>query len=138
MTFDSKFSEILNIEETPKQEVLAPEVKPVEEKKDSIVEDDYEYARNNLRDLIDHGMSDLETVMELGRSSESARVFEVGASMMKNLVDANKDLLDLAKKKKDITQEKSDKPQNVTNALFVGSTAELQNLIQGKTDGSRT
>ena len=123
MTFDNKFSELLDID-PPEQEVLDPTFKNKE------VDDDYDYARRNLRDLIDSGMNDLNSVMDIARQSESPRAFEVATNLIKTLADTNKDLLDLAKKKKDLTQEKN--TQNVTNALFVGSTADLQKLIQGK------
>ena len=122
MTFNSKFSEVLNID-PPNQEVIEPSI-------NNEVEDDYDYARKNLRDLIDSGMSDLNTVMDIARQSESPRAFEVATNLLKTLTDTNKDLLELAKKKKDLTQEKETK--NVTNALFVGSTADLQKMIQGK------
>jgi DNA-binding ferritin-like protein len=122
MTFDNKFSELLDID-PPDQEVLEPSFKNKE------VDDDYDYARRNLRDLIDSGMNDLNSVMDIARQSESPRAFEVATNLIKTLADTNKDLLDLAKKKKDLTQEKN--TQNVTNALFVGSTADLQKLIQG-------
>ena len=122
MTFDNKFSELLDID-PPEQEVLEPSFKNKE------VDDDYDYARRNLRDLIDSGMNDLNSVMDIARQSESPRAFEVATNLIKTLADTNKDLLDLAKKKKDLTQEKN--TQNVTNALFVGSTADLQKLIQG-------
>ena len=122
MTFNDKFSEILNID-PPVQEVIAPSI-------NNEVEDDYDYARKNLRDLIDSGMGDLNTVMDIARQSESPRAFEVATNLMKTLTDTNKDLLELAKKKKELTQEKN--TQNVTNALFVGSTADLQKMIQGK------
>lgn len=122
MTFDNKFSELLDID-PPEQEVLEPSFKNKE------VDDDYDYARRNLRDLIDLGMNDLNSVMDIARQSESPRAFEVATNLLKTLADTNKDLLDLAKKKKDLTQEKN--TQNVTNALFVGSTADLQKLIQG-------
>ena len=123
MTFDNKFSELLDID-PPEQEVLEPSFKNKE------VDDDYDYARRNLRDLIDLGMNDLNSVMDIARQSESPRAFEVATNLLKTLADTNKDLLDLAKKKKDLTQEKN--TQNVTNALFVGSTADLQKMIQGK------
>lgn len=127
MTFENKMGEILQIEPN-KQEVLSPD----NSNKD--VEDDYDYARRNLRDLIDSGMGDLDRVMEIARQSESPRAFEVATNLLKTLTDTNKDLLELAKKKKDLTQEK-EKAQTVTNnALFVGSTADLQKLIQNKSE----
>ena len=129
MSFNNKMGEILDIEPM-KQEVLAPD----NSNKD--VEDDYDYARRNLRDLIDSGMGDLDRVMEIARQSESPRAFEVATNLLKTLTDTNKDLLELAKKKKDLTQEKEkERAQTVTNnALFVGSTADLQKLIQNKSE----
>jgi hypothetical protein len=127
MSFENKMGEILQIEPN-NQEVLSPD----NSNKD--VEDDYDYARRNLRDLIDSGMGDLDRVMEIARQSESPRAFEVATNLLKTLTDTNKDLLELAKKKKDLTQEK-EKAQTVTNnALFVGSTADLQKLIQNKSE----
>ena len=123
--------EILQIEPN-KQEVLSPD----NNNKD--VEDDYDYARRNLRDLIDSGMGDLDRVMEIARQSESPRAFEVATNLLKTLTDTNKDLLELAKKKKDLTQEKEKAHTVTNNALFVGSTADLQKLIQGKDDGRNT
>lgn len=125
MSFDSKFSQVLNIDPPNEVEVIEPNI-------NKQIEDDYDYARRNLRDLIDSGMGDLDRVMEIARQSESPRAFEVATNLLKTLTDTNKDLLELAKKKKDILQTKEDKPQNVTNALFVGSTADLQKLIQGE------
>ena len=125
MSFDSKFSQVLNIDPPNEVEVIEPNI-------NKKIEDDYDYARRNLRDLIDSGMGDLDRVMEIARQSESPRAFEVATNLLKTLTDTNKDLLELAKKKKDILQTKEDKPQNVTNALFVGSTADLQKLIQGE------
>ena len=127
MGFNDKMGEILNIQ-SEEQEIIAPD----NSNKD--VEDDYDYARRNLRDLIDSGMGDLDRVMEIARQSESPRAFEVATNLLKTLTDTNKDLLELAKKKKDLTQEK-EKVQTVTNnALFVGSTADLQKLIQNKSE----
>ena len=127
MGFNDKMGEILSIQ-SEEQEVIAPD----NSNKD--VEDDYSYARRNLRDLIDSGMGDLDRVMEIARQSESPRAFEVATNLLKTLTDTNKDLLELAKKKKDLTQEK-EKTQTVTNnALFVGSTADLQKLIQNKSE----
>ena len=77
-------------------------------------------------------MGDLDRVMEIARQSESPRAFEVATNLLKTLTDTNKDLLELAKKKKDLTQEKENAQTVTNNALFVGSTADLQKLIQNK------
>jgi hypothetical protein len=100
------------------------------------VDKDYHYARDNMYDVIEKGTEALDYLLELAKQSEHPRAFEVVSTLTKTLVDANKDLLDLQQKLKKIKQEdnKSDStsPQNVTNALFVGSTSDLQKLLKGE------
>jgi hypothetical protein len=99
------------------------------------VDDDYEYARKNLRTLIDNGKDVMENLSFLAKEGESPRAYEVIGQLIKTLADTNKDLLNLAKVKKDIKQEtkqEQSSPTQVNNTLFVGSTAELQQLIASK------
>jgi hypothetical protein len=99
------------------------------------VDDDYEYARKNLRTLIDNGKDVMENLSFLAKEGESPRAYEVIGQLIKTLADTNKDLLNLAKVKKDIKQEtkqEHNSPTHVNNTLFVGSTAELQQLIASK------
>ena len=104
-------------------------------KNDDDIQKDYKYARENLYDVIERGTEALDYLLEVAKASEHPRAFEVVGSLTKTLVDANKDLLDIQKKVKDLQKEESkDSPQNVTNALFVGSTADLQKLIKGEND----
>ena len=93
---------------------------------------DYEYARNNLKSIIENGSMALQELSSIASTSESPRAFEVFAQMVKNLSDANKDLLEIQKKLKMLKGEEKKDPSQVTNALFVGSTAELQKIIKGK------
>ena len=72
-------------------------------------------------------------MLEVAKASEHPRAFEVVGSLTKTLVDANKDLLDIQKKVKDL-QKEDEIPQNVTNALFVGSTTELQKMLKKNID----
>lgn len=104
-------------------------------KHDDDIEKDYKYARENLYDVIERGTEALDALLELAKASEHPRAFEVVGSLTKTLVDANKDLLDIQKKVKELQREEAkESPQNVTNALFVGSTADLQKLIKGSDD----
>lgn len=104
-------------------------------KNDDDIQKDYKYARENLYDVIERGTEALDYLLEVAKASEHPRAFEVVGSLTKTLVDANKDLLDIQKKVKDLQKEEAkDSPQNVTNALFVGSTADLQKLIKGEND----
>lgn len=90
--------------------------------------DDFEYARGNMINIIEKGNEALDGILNVAGQSQQPRSYEVAATLIKTLVDAQKDLLELQKKKKDLTGETSTK--NVTNNLFVGSTAELQKLIK--------
>lgn len=93
---------------------------------------DYTYARENLYDVIEKGTSALDELVHLAKASEHPRAFEVVSQLTKTLVDANKDLLEIQKKVKSLRKEDEQKgPNSVTNALFVGSTSELQKLIKG-------
>lgn len=96
------------------------------------IDTDYRYARENLYDIIENGSHALHELVEIAKSSEHPRAFEVVASLMKTLTDANKDLLEVQAKVKKLKQEENIQtgPNNVTNALFVGSTTELQNMLK--------
>ena len=98
---------------------------------DDIIKD-YEYSRANLYSLIEKGQEAINGIMELASEGGSPRAYEVVGQLIKTLSDTNKDLLDLGKKVKDLKSKKDDTQQpsqHITNALFVGSTAELQKLI---------
>jgi len=104
-------------------------------KNDDDITKDYTYARENMYDVIERGTEALDYLLELAKASEHPRAFEVVSTLTKTLVDANKDLLEVQTKLKKLREEeKQDSPQNVTNALFVGSTADLQKLIKGDDD----
>ncbi len=130
-TVDEKLNDIFEI--VPAQEVVTNQVTVVTE--NETVEDDYEYARKNLRTLIDNGKDVMENLTFLAKEGESPRAYEVIGQMIKTLADTNKDLLNLAKQRKELQQKKDEEtqsPTHVTNALFVGSTAELQKLLNNK------
>ena len=105
-----------------------------EEKTD--IKRDYEYTRGQLYSLIEKGQEAIDGIMEISQESGSARAYEVTGQIIKSVADATDKLLDLQKKLRDIEEPKEKGPNNVTNALFVGSTAELQKLLKkGKLDG---
>lgn len=93
------------------------------------VEDDFEYARGNLISAIEKGQEALSGILDVAGMSQHPRAYEVAATLIKTVSDANKDLLELQKRKKELTGE-SAAPTTVNNNLFVGSTAELQQLIK--------
>lgn len=97
------------------------------------VEQDAEFARKNIRNLIEKGTVAMDKLLNVADASEHPRAYEVAAGLIKNLADLNKDLLEIQKKKKDLSPQESTssgKNVNVNNAVFVGSTAELVKLLK--------
>jgi|DEB0MinimDraft_10_1074344.scaffolds.fasta_scaffold19099_2 hypothetical protein len=96
------------------------------------VNNDYAYSRQTYYDLIEKGRESLEDMIEVARASEHPRAYEVLSGMIKNISDVNDKLMDLNKKQIDINK-KDDEPKqigNTTNNVFLGSTADLQKLLQ--------
>ena len=95
------------------------------------IDKDYEYTRGNLYSIIEKGQEAINGILELAQESEMPRAYEVAGQLIKSVSDATDKLMDLQKKLKDVEEEKVSKgPSNVTNALFVGSTADLAKLIK--------
>ena len=132
-----KFDEIddaLEIVTDKSEPIEIEDVKSVKYEKDDL-DRDYEYTRGHLYSLIEKGQEAIDGIMEISQESGSARAYEVTGQIIKSVADATDKLLDLQKKVKDIKEPKDKGPNNVTNALFVGSTAELQKLLKkGKLD----
>ena len=95
------------------------------------IEKDYEYTRGNLYSIIEKGQEAINGILELAQDSEMPRAYEVAGQLIKSVSDATDKLMDLQKKLKDVEEESKQKgPSTVNNALFVGSTAELQKLLK--------
>lgn len=103
---------------------------------DNQVVDDFEFARRNLMDAIEQGQSALAEIVSVAGMSQHPRAYEVVATLLKTVADANKDLLELQKRKKDLTGI-GPAPTTVNNNLFVGSTAELQQLIKKQNEQAK-
>ena len=120
-------------------EIVSKEIESVENKIEKIAKEsddlkkDYEYTRGNLYSIIEKGQEALNGILELAQESEMPRAYEVAGQLIKNVADATDKLIYLQKKLKDIDEQKIKGPTNVTNALFVGSTAELSKLLKSKT-----
>ena len=107
--------------------------KPDRLTKDDITKD-YEYTRGNLYSIIEKGQEAINGILELAQDSEMPRAYEVAGQLIKSVSDATDKLMDLQKKVKDVNKEEEAKsPTTVNNALFVGSTAELQKLLKKNT-----
>ena len=109
---------------------ITPEQKPDRLTKTDI-DKDYEYTRGNLYSIIEKGQEAINGILELAQESEMPRAYEVAGQLIKSVSDATDKLMDLQKKLKDVEEETKGKgPSTVNNALFVGSTAELQKLLK--------
>ena len=135
MTTTNKLDETFNI--APTEVVEADEVKPAVgiQKPDRLtkndIEKDYEYTRGNLYSIIEKGQEAINGILELAQDSEMPRAYEVAGQLIKSVSDATDKLMDPQKKLKDVEEETQQKgPSTVNNALFVGSTAELQKLLK--------
>jgi uncharacterized protein YaaN involved in tellurite resistance len=92
---------------------------------------DYEYTRGNLYSLIEKGQEAINGILELAQEGQQPRSYEVVGQLIKSVGDVSDKLIDLQQKMKDLNkEEKSSSPTTVNNALFVGSTAELQKLLK--------
>ena len=100
-------------------------------KEDDKIKSDYDYSRETYYDLIEKGREGLEDMIHVARESEHPRAYEVVSTIMKTLVDANKDLVSMSAKKQESEEDKGPSEKAMTNNnLFVGSTAELQQLLK--------
>ena len=128
--FDS-IDEALNVESSivPSEE-LPKSIQKREEKTD--ISKDYEYTRANLYSLIEKGQEAINGIMELAGEGGSPRAYEVAGQLIKSVADTTDKLIDLQKKLKDVEEDTGSKgPNTVTNnAVFVGSTTELQKLLK--------
>jgi len=121
--FDIQSTEIEKVEVESKIEKISSQVDDIKK--------DYEYTRGNLYSIIEKGQEAINGILELAQESDMPRAYEVAGQLIKNVSDATDKLMDLQKKLKDVNENKEVKgPTTVNNALFVGSTADLQKLLK--------
>ena len=127
--FDA-IDDALNVESSIVETEKSSPIKRPEEKND--IKKDYEYTRANLYSLIEKGQEAINGIMELAGESASPRASEVAGQLIKSVADTTDTLADLQKKLKDLEEDTGAKgPNSVTNnAVFVGSTSELQKLLK--------
>ena len=98
---------------------------------------DFQYARENLYHIIERGRDAMDELLEIAKSEESPRGFEVFGQLLKNMTDSQEKLMELHQRKQklenDGDRQEVTRAQNVTNALFVGSTADLLKLVKKET-----
>jgi len=93
-------------------------------------DDDFKYSRENLYHIIERGQDALDGILQVAKETDHPRAYEVAGQLLKTNADNAEKLVNLQTTKKKVNETSG--PKNVTNALFVGSTAELQKLIKGK------
>ncbi len=104
------------------------EIKIIENKDHS--ELDYDYIRGTLYSLIEKGQEAATSLLELAQDGQQPRAYEVFGQLIKSVADSTDKLMDIHQKVKELKKEEKSGPKNVTNALFIGSTAELQKLLK--------
>lgn len=130
---DKNLSNVFNMESTE----IIPEIKTEVVSVDNVAnpEEDFSFARKNIKDLIKKGDVAIDNLLQVASASEHPRAYEVAAGLIKTMADLNKDLLDIHKKKNELTGETTSQKTVIDKAVFVGSTADLVKLIKGKNNG---
>ena len=125
--------EILDIEETTSELVEAkPSTLTVKRDKNlDDVDSDYKYQRENFYNLIERGQDAIDGILEVAKQSDHPRSYEVAGNLISQVAEVTEKLSRLQSSMKRLKEVPSNAPKNVTNALYVGSTAELQKLLKG-------
>jgi uncharacterized protein YicC (UPF0701 family) len=135
-TFDKNMEKIFDV--TPVQEHKKPLVPVVSKSSTDDIDlktdliDAYEQSKSNLQDLIDNGKDAMEELRQIASAGQHPRAFEVYATLLKNVVEANDRLLKTQKEMREMDGKKNNADTKINNALFVGSTAELSKFLKGK------
>jgi len=132
---DVVLNDIFNIEDAVVEETVEEteiiESNPTDRVAD--IEQDYVESRNNYYKIFEQGVDAMEYALDLAKQSDNPRAFEVYAQLLKNTSEVNDSIIDLQKKMEELKAlDRKGNPTKVTNALFVGSTSDLQKLIKGK------
>ena len=132
MSIDEKINEALGIvgdieTSMPEDNKVIPRPSGDDEK-----EIDYKYSRENFYNLIERGQEAIDGIITLAKESEHPRTYEVAGQLIKNVAEVTEKLMQLQNDMKKLKEVPSNAPKSVTNALFIGSTAELQKALTGK------
>lgn len=126
----SDFLDIKPIEESVSTEIAVPEVKSIKRQKKDLVSQDFNEARLNMKDLIQTGFNAIDGMMKVAEASDSPRAYEVVSILLKTMTEMNTGLVELHEKANKAEPQSSKNIKNTTNnSIFVGSTKDLQNII---------
>ena len=137
---DDKVNEILGIESTEKPTLESivkidnPPVPRVEDKNKPDIDNDYNYSRESYYNLIEKGQEAIEGILEIAKEGQHPRAYEVAGQLITNVANTVDKLQDLQKKLKDLKNLPKTASPQIKNALFVGSTAELQKMLKTKNE----
>jgi len=107
-------------------------IQPVQQSdvsKEKNLDKDFEYAKDNIKMLISNGSEAIEEILKVAKAGDSPRAYEVVSQLLKTVADMNKDLLELHQRAKAVKKENINVKNTTNNSIYVGSTSELQDLI---------
>ena len=135
--FEKNMSDIFDVSPTVVKEnpiVVKEPIANDNERLDSDLQKDYNKVRQNYEEIINKGVDAIDSILEIARESEHPRAFEVAATMIKNVADANEKLIILQKQMREMNKAagKEQTSTKIDKAIFVGSTADLNKMLKGK------
>ena len=135
-TFDKnmeKIFDVVPVEEKKTQVITTKYNEPTDMQQD--LSDAYQQSRENLQTIIDQGQEAMSEILEIAKQGQHPRAFEVYGTLLKNMVDANKELLNIQKQMRDMDNVKKEvNNTNIDQAIFVGSTEELNKLLKNNNE----
>ena len=138
---DEKVNEILGLNSLPEEQKetkeFSPPVKREEDDKKADVDNDYKYSRDNYYNLVEKGQEAIQGILDIAKEGQHPRAYEVAGQLIGQVAQTVDKLQDLQKKLKDLKELPKTANANIKNALFVGSTAELQKMLNKKTPESK-
>jgi mevalonate kinase len=132
--FDKNMEEIFDVtpsEPKKEQPVITTHYNPPSDDKQDLV-DAYQQSKENIQEIIDSGKDAMEEILQIAKAGQHPRAFEVYATLLKNMTEANDRLLKIQKDMREIEGKNKSSGTNIDKAIFVGSTAELSKLLKGK------
>ncbi|HIC84549.1 MAG TPA: terminase [Nitrososphaerales archaeon] len=139
MNIDNALNEALGLKKIITHEIIDP--KPLIPRPSDIygeADADYKYSRENFYSLVERGQAAIDGILEVAKEGEHPRAYEVVGQLIKSVAEVTEKLADLHDKMKKLKEVPNNAPRNVTNALFVGSTKELQRLLKDEHNNSKT
>jgi len=112
------------------QPIVTTHYNPPSDDKQDLV-DAYQQSKENIQEIIDSGKDAMEEILQIAKAGQHPRAFEVYATLLKNMTEANDRLLKIQKEMRDIEGRKKDSGTTIDKAIFVGSTSELSKFLKG-------